>query len=74
MAFSKALDFSRAATCIGSASLSELLSSYALKTKGDVALKVGVVGKYHQNDIHYLVLAVSVNKGAFFSKKTLRIS
>lgn len=44
MAFSNAPDFSRAATCFGRACLSELLSSYALKTKGDASLKVGVVG------------------------------
>lgn len=48
MAYNKTMEFSRAATCVGRICLSELLSSYAVKTKGDAALKVGVVGKYHQ--------------------------
>lgn len=59
MAFSKAVDFSRAATCIGSACLSELLSSFALKTKGEAALKVGVVGQCHQQVGQYSIFAVS---------------
>lgn len=59
MAFSNAPDFSRAATCFGRACLSELLSSYALKTKGDASLKVGVVGKSHQKISQHLMLADS---------------
>lgn len=49
MAFSNAVDFSLAATCFGSTCLSELLSSYALKTKEEAVLKVGVVGKCPQS-------------------------
>lgn len=60
MAFNEAPDISRAATCCGSASLTELLSSFARKTKGDAALKVGVVGKSHQKAIHYLLFAACV--------------
>lgn len=68
--FNKAECFSRAVTCVGRTCLSELLSSYALKTKGDAALKVGVVGKYHQKAIKCLVLVVYVNKGATFFFKS----
>lgn len=58
MAFSKAPDLSRAATCFGSACLMELLSSYALKTKGEASLKVGVVGKSPQKISQYLIFTV----------------
>lgn len=73
MAFNNTPDISQAATCNGNACLSELLTSYALKTKGEAALKVGVVGKSHQKAIQFLVLAVNVYQRRNFLL-TLRIS
>lgn len=39
---------SRAATCVGSNCLMQMLTSLAAKTKNGAPLKVGVVGKYRK--------------------------